>query len=511
VLRPRVNAALGGALALAVAFALAASCKPHRGPQLDSNGSDPPDGGGAIANNYANDPALTVWTQYGKPDRLLLAYTDESGLYDADLAAQRLVPKPTRSANGISYSDDLGKTWTRVGPIAPASASCTHPTCAVALAGMPAMSPVETIPSINLVSLAFTRTDLDVPDAIAAMSTSDLVHWSEPRVVVNIAGRPPTRPSISRRNATSVMAFTDRVRGQLFVASAESDPPVFRLETPTGGRTEDDDAFKDHAIVRLTTNEDAHIAYVIPRSEDGATFDLRIIHLFRSVNILGDATPWHASTIFVMNKITIDPTLSGALGRAWRDAYPFAFDVGDTGNHFYLAYRQRSTSSGQSEIWFVDCDSTEGGNCSIEDTGQLSSGWRIRHFPGTTFTGGQFMPVIGADRYSTAMSLAWLQETAPASGSFTLMGMHSIDSSDTLTPPSDLRAGNGGAWSPCPTAAAVAANVHSYGERSASIVVPWDSTVSPTPSIITAHTDSSYGCRDLGELTFDQHIGIATW
>ncbi len=495
-----------------MSLASGAACDPRPRPfPADPNGSDPPDGGGAIGKLYANDPSMAVWQQYGVPDRVVLGYTDESGLFDADEQTQRLVPKARRSANGVSYSSDYGKTWTRVGTIPPAPATCASPPCAIALAGAPALSENESVKTVDYVSLAYTRDDVAAPDAIATMSTLDLVHWSEPRVAIYIPGRPPSRPSFSRRASTSVVAFTDRVKGELFVATAEQDPPVFKIETPSVGRLADDDVYKDRPLVRLTSNAEGHIAYIIPRSEDGATFDLRIIHIWRTVDINGTSTPWNGSTIFVMNKITIDPTLPGALGRAWRDAYPFTFEVGDRGNHFYLAYRQRSTSTGQSEIYFFDCDARDGGNCAIEDAGQLTPGWRVRHFPPTSYTGGQFMPIVAADRYSTAASLAWFQETEPGSGSFTLMGLSTKDSGDHLTAPRDLRAGQGGAWSPCPTASTIAAGVHSYGEHSASIVAPWDPMVSAEPTFVTAHADSSYGCKDTGELTFDQHIGVTSW
>ena len=477
---------------------------------LDSNGSDPPDGGGAIGKLYANDPALTVWKQYGKPDRVVLAYTDESGVFDADEQAHRLVPKSSRSATGVSYSHDYGKTWTRVGPIAPAPAGCADP-CAIALAGMPALAPNESVPSIVLATLAYTRPDAELPDAIATSATRDLDHWDAPRIAVHMPGRAPSRPSIARRNTTTVMAFTDRIKGEIFLASSQADPPTFAVEAITVGNFADDGAFKDRPIVSLSSAGQAHVAYVIPRASDVSTFDLRVVHAFRQVDMFGGATPWTVSTIFKMDAIAIDPTLPGALGRAWRDAYPYAFAVGDLGKHFYLAYRQRSTSSGLSEIFFVDCDAGDGGNCAIDENGQLTAGWRVRHFPATKYSGGQFMPTLAADPYGPAMSLAWMQETAPGSGSFTVMAMTSTDFSDHLTTPVDLREGNGGAWTPCPTASEIAKGVHSYGERMAQIVVPWDGTPGTHPTFVLAHADSSYGCKDLGELTFDQHIGVATW
>lgn len=504
--RPRANRALGGAFAVAVA--LGAACKPHRG--LDSNGSDPPDGGGAAGVLYANDPALGLWKQYGQTDRLVLAYTDESGAFDVDEITHRLVPKAKQSKTGVSFSSDYGKTWTRVGPLPLAAPDCTS-RCAVALAGSPALSANENVRTVDLVSLAYTDASLDVPDAIAVSSTRDLVSWDPARIAVQIPGRPPSRPSFARRNSSSVIAFTDRPRGEIFMASSSFDPPAFDVQTITVGNLADDDAYKDRPILRLTTASQGHIAYIIPRSADGATFDLRMLHVWRDIDIYGNASPWNGSTIFAMNAVTIDPTLDGALGRAWRDAYPFTVAVGDSGKHLYLAYRQRSTVSGVSEIFFFDCDSTDGGNCAIDDGGQLTGGWRVRHYAPTTYTGGQYLPVLAADIYGKAAALSWLQETAPGSGTFTLMGTYTTDSGDHMTAPADLRAGNGGPWKPCPTASEVAAGVHSYGERSAQIVVPWDESFGPKPTIVTAHVDSTYGCQDMGELTFDQHIGVATW
>jgi hypothetical protein len=487
---------------LAAALLFVAACKPSQTD--DPRG--PPDAG-TTAPLYANDPSLMFY-QFEGTTSLLVAYDDESGLATADTESQTLTPLSPASANGLAISNDLGASWTKIGPIAPASADCGDPACAIALAGSPSLSPQETFSYPSYASLAYTKPGLAAPDAVATSWSQDLVTWSAPRVVGMVPGGAPSRPSYARQLDVAVIVYTDPPSGALYVGSSMANPPSFDVEQPYIAVV-DQPKPKDKPIVRVTSRVSAHVAYLIPHDTDGTQFDLRLIDLFRNVDVNGNASPWDSGTIFRFDGIAIDPTLPGALGRSWRDAYPYSFEVGNGGTHYYIAFRERSTSTGQSTVFLVDCDATQQSNCSTDDQGYAGDAWRMRAFP-SLYGGGQYMPVIAADWNSSAVSIAWLEQATPGSTEMTMAGILSLDDGDHFTAPRDLRTTSGGPWTPCPTAAALAGTIHSYGEHIASMVLPWGASQAE-PTVITAHPDSSGGCMAWGQLTFDQHIGIETW
>ncbi len=489
-------------LAAFVVLVAAPACNPSH---LDDP-RGPPDAG-VTPPLYANDPSLMFYDD-GTTTALLVAYNDQSGLATANTETQTLTPITPASANGLAISRDLGASWTKVGPLAPASADCGDPTCAIALAGSPSLSPQETFPYVSYASLAYTQTGLAAPDAIATAWSQDLMTWSAPRVVGTVPSGAPSRPSYARQFDVAVVVYTDPPSGALYVGSSMANPPDFEIEQPYISFV-DQAAPKDKPIVRVTSKTSAHVAYVIPHDSDGTQLDLRIIDLFRNVDVNGVASPWDSGTIFRLDGIAIDPTLPGALGRSWRDAYPYSFEVGDGGTHYYIAFRERSTTTGQSTVFLVDCDATLQSNCSVDDQGYAGDAWRMRAFP-SLYGGGQYMPVIAADWGSSAVSLAWLEQASPGSTEMTMAGILSLDDGAHFTAPRDLRATSGGPWTPCPTAGVVAGTIHSYGEHIASMVLPWSATQAE-PTVLTAHPDSSGRCMAWGELTFDQHIGIETW
>jgi hypothetical protein len=295
----------------------------------------------------------------------------------------------------------------------------------------------------------------------------------------------------------------------------ESDPPDYTSKPYLLPISADDEGVpKAHPIARFAGFLQAYIVYLLPRDEEGTTFDLRVLDVWRKRIPPDGLTPWQASIIYRLDSIAIEPTRPGALGRTWRDAVPVSFAVGK-GPHLYLAWRQRTSSTGKSEVFLLDCDATAGVSCIVEQSGQNSSGWRIRAVGdiglASPYAGSKYQPVVGADRDSDAVSIAWLEETSPGSAQVSLVGMVSRDGGDIFDSIHDLRTNNGGPWTPCPTAAAVDASTsHYYASRASSIVLPYDPHFDPAPTTVTAHADSR-DCQSLGELTYDLHVGVLAW
>jgi hypothetical protein len=492
-------------LALLVSGAIA-SCSPG----LDSNGSNPGAGASPPSRLYANDPALAYDLVN---DRLVLAYDDQSGAWDADLANDTLVPVTPASRAGISTSSDHGATWTRIGPIAPAGASCGDPTCAVALASGGTLEPMETAGSVLYAGLAYTDPTLATPDAIAtSLSTDSGATWSVPRIAV--AGMSPGEPSLARDGTDTVIAFTDTVQGELYLLLAAGQPPIFDLpyHLPIDG--DDVGVPKAHPIVRLASGILGYVAYMLPRDDRGSTFDLRVAVLVRQLTQFG-YTPWQAQVSYALNGVTIDASRPGALGRTWRDDVPIGLSLG-YGPHVYVTYRQPSSRTGSSEVFLLDCDARPVPNCSIGADGQNSLGWTLAalddRVASTPFTGGKYRPRVSADPFGSALAISWMQEVSPGSAEVTLAGTVSTDPNGVgFGPAMDLRAGNGGPWTPCPTAGLVDASDHSYGSHDALVLFPFVGGQDEDPVVVGAHVDSSDGCLELGELTFDQHVEVTRW
>jgi hypothetical protein len=472
------------------------------------NGSDPPDGGGPGALVVATDPQIAYWS-VGTTERLVLAYRDESGAFTPDAKSQTLTPKSPRTESAISFSADRGRTWIRSGPVMAQPDACAGSTsqCAFGLAGAPAIAPRETTLNVLLASLAFTKDGLDTPDALAVAYSQDLVSWSPPLITAYKAGRTPEAPTLARARDRSVLAFTDHERGRLWLASSMSDPPQFLA--PELIPLSDDDAHKAMPIVHLTNAEQGHVAFMIPHGEDGTTFDLRVLHIWRTVSVLNVATPWQSSTIFKLDGVSIEPAFPGALDRAWRDDHPMAFAVGNNGQHFWLAFRQRSTSTGQSAVALIECDASYAPECVVDSFGQNSGGWTLHEFA-SAGGGAQMMPVLAADKDSDSAALAWLEQTSGAA--ITVRGTTTTDGALHFSAPRDLRAdGDAGAFTPCPSANAIAGTTHYYASRMGQAVFPFDPMGSDPLAVVTAHPDSSGGCSALGDLTHDLHVGVVAW
>lgn len=486
---------------LVVAAALA-SC--------DTNGSNPT-ATSPLVDLYANDPALSYDLVH---DAVVLAYDDEAGAFGADTDTGKLLPLAAPSRAGISTSADHGKTWTRVGPIPPVGAGCGDARCAVAVGAGGALAPFESAGSVVYVGLGYTDPTLAAPDAlVSSLSTDSGATWSPARIAGWTPGRPPGPPSLARLGHGSVVAYTDTAQGELFLLLAASEPPAF--EPPYAVPIDNDDVgvAKANPVLRLASSTLGYVAYMLPRDDQGSTFDLRVALLFRTLTPEG-YTPWQGVLAFALDGVTIDATRPGALGRTWRDDAPIDLSLG-MGPHVYLTYRQLSSRTGSSEVFLVDCDASFAPNCDVEADGTNSLGWNVHALDdiaaSTPFTGGKYRPRVSADPYSDALAVSWMQETAPGSAQVTLGGMSSIDQL-TFGPEVDLRAGgNGGPWTPCPTASLVDATNHSYGSHDALVLLPYIGGQDAEPVAVGAHVDSSGGCDELGELTFDQHVAASAW
>jgi hypothetical protein len=497
-------------LALACLTAtVVAACR----PQFDSNGSNP-GSVAALADLYANDPALGYDST---SDTVVLAYDDEAGAFDADTTTQTLVPRPRPSRAGISISKDHGTTWSRVGPIQPANANCGDPQCALALGGSATLAPFSDSGNVLYVGLASTDASLAVPDALAYATSDDGGgHWTVPRLTGSIPGRPPGEPSMDRAGTTAMVVYTDRVQGELQLLTGAADPFDFPYP-PAAVPIDRDDVgvAKAHPIVRSVDGTHAYVAYLLPRGEQGTTFDLRVAFLYHPLTLL-QFEPWHGLVVFRLDNVAIDATRPGGLGRAWRDDAPVSFAVA-YGPRLYLAFRELSTQTGTSRVYVAQCDATLGSNCAVEADGTNSTGWSIFAVDdlvaSTPFhAGGQYRPVVAADRYGSAVAVSWMQEVQPGSTGVTLAGAASTaDAGLELGPAIDLRQGNGGPWTPCPTAGLVGGALHSYGDHDALVVLPFDPKTASAPTVVGAHVDSSGGCQDLGELTYDQHVAVSPW
>jgi len=490
-------------LALALALVVAASC----GPRLEANGSNPgtvP----ALAYLYANDPAISYNLTNGA---MLLAYDDEAGAFTADTTHDVLVPKASPSRAGISASSDHGKTWTRVGPIAPAGAGCGDPQCAVQIAGSASLEPSETSDQSFWVGLAYTGASLTVPDAIAYSSSSDRTQWSPARIGGWMANRPPGEPSIARAGGASVIAFTDLTQGELFFLPFDgaAPPPGAPYLVPIV--RDDAGVPKAHPIVRLYSGLLGYVAYLLPHDEQGTTFDLRVAKITRSYTQLG-LTPWQALVAFRLDDIAIDPTRPGALGRNWRDATPIGLALGK-GPQIHLVYRALSSETGRSKVFVVECDATSVDDCAIEGDGTNSLSWTITALddllPSTSPGGGEYRPTVAADKLSGAVAFTWMKETAPGSAQVQVLGASSTNPEGLeLTAATSLT--GGAPWTPCPTAGLVGADTHSFGTHDSTTVLPFMSDDTDA-TVVTGYVDSSLGCQELGQLTFDQHVEVATW
>lgn len=499
-----LHARLALVLAAAAAFA---SCA----PKLDANGSNP-SGLPSLAPLYASDPVLGYDLS---TDTVLLAYDDEAGAFDADVATRTLVPRPNATRAGLSVSPDHGRSWTRIGPVAPADAGCGDQRCAVRLDGSPSLAPLEASGSVVYVSLASTDAALREPDAIAyAASTDAGAHWSAPRVAGYLAGRPPGEPSLGRAGNATLVAYTDRVKGELQLVVADGEPPALGAAYAVPIERDDVGVPKAHPIVRMVTGLKAYVAYLLPRDDEGTTFDLRMALLTRDVTKFG-LSPWQGLVVFRLNDVAIDATRPGALGRTWRDDAPVAFAVGH-GPRLYLAYRQRSSRTGSSEVFVAQCDASTMQSCAVESDGTNATSWSVSAVadlvPSAVPPGGQLRPLVAADALGSAVAFGWMQEVTPGSSQVTLFGtLSTSDAGLQLGAATDLRAGaGGGPWTPCPTAATVDAVTHSYGAHDALVVVPPGPTANG-PAVVGAHVDSSGGCEDLGPLTFDQHVAVSPW
>jgi len=485
-----------------------ASCSPGH----DSNGSNPGAGTSQPSRLYANDPALAYDLVN---DAFVLAYDDQSGAFDVDTTNDTLVPVTPASRAGISTSSDHGASWTRIGPIAPASASCGDPACAVALGAGGTLEPMETSGSVLYAGLAFSDATLAKPDAIAtSLSTDSGASWSAPRVAMAIAGLPPGEPSLARNGTDTVIAFTDTIRGQLFLLLAEGEPPTF--DPPYLLPIDDDDVGipKAHPVVRLASGILGYVAYMLPRDDRGSTFDLRVAVMVRELTPYG-YTPWKGQVAYALDGVTIDATRPGALGRTWRDDVPIDLSLG-YGPHVYVTFRQPSSRTGSSEVFLLDCDARPVSNCGVGADGSNTLGWTLAalddRVASTPFTGGKYRPRISADPFGSAVAISWMQEVTPGSAQVTLAGTVSTTTGGvTFGPAIDLRAGNGGPWTPCPTAGLVDATDHSYGSHDALVTLPFVGGQYEEPVVVGAHVDSSGGCLDLGQLTFDQHVEVTTW
>lgn len=494
---------IGRAPAIALAVAAIAGCDPAPG-----NGSNPPDGGGPRASLYATDPDLANFVGTDGGAAVVLAYTDESGRFDADTANGKLVPRAKPSSVGVSFSTDDGKTWTRAGVVPPTDSSCGAFACAIELAGPPSVATAPFHDDIAVASFAFTKPGLAQPDALAIATTTDFVHWTGPNVVTPVDDAPPGRPSLSRVFRDTTLVFADRNKGELYIADSSFLP--YQLGTPevlSISPFSDQSLFKEDPVIFLMNRVEARVVYTSPRTEDGTAFDLRMLHLFRTQDYLGNLSAWQASTIFRLDDVRIETAEAGALGRAWRDAHPISFANGNSGQHIWLAYRQKSTTTGQSAIFLVDCDAGDEGNCVVEhDTGNNSAGWRIRRFD-SAYTGAQLQPVVSAGPDSDTATLTWIQQVRPDSPDVVLLGVSTRDGGTTFSTPAVLA----GPWTPCPTAGLVDANTHYLAARGAGLVLPWDPKQQPSPTFVNGWADSRYGCAAKGDLTFDLHVEAVQW
>ena len=199
----------------------------------------------------------------------------------------------------------------------------------------------------------------------------------------------------------------------------------------------------------------------------------------------------------------------------WRDIVPIDFDLGFVGQHLYLAFRQLA-ARGKSIVMLYDCVDTDPVVSCFVDTQGNNLNWRVSTFnaPPVFDDGGQYQPNVTATQDSDGVAIDWYQRKSSSDAAMTTLGAFSSDGANSWSSVYELR---NAASVPCPSAGAGADGLHYYGDYVGSVILPFTHTVADIslvpsgPWIVTAHADSSAGCLNAGEITYDQHVQSVVW
>ena len=500
---------------LAAAMTTLTSCAP-----VDV--SDPPSGSDLSAYLPASETSVL---HLPSTNTVLAAYNDDSGAYDiVDVGGMKMVTsKAMQSLNGLSYSLDGGLSWTRHGPIPPAS--CGNNTCPTLLMGDPWLA--ATTDRVLYVSLAQVGANPSItaePTAIALSTSLDGgLSWGTPtRAYWN--GNALDKPSLSTSGNTAVVAFLSDFNQafNLFLLTSENQGDTwasFPLHTP-------DDPLptittKMNPIVQLRSSTVGYVSYQLPNNGI-SNFGVRIVKMTRS----GIGASWTASpTLVYGDSVNIDLAPPAALNKTWRDWVPTSFDVGEGGNHLYLTYRRQIVSNGTTKSVVTLADCVDNGPAACTFSGNvLSAGWRIQTFQPTSAEGGMYQPNVTASKLprpnDTLVALSWYQQssTDPANPKLEPHGVYSRNGGTGWGPVQDLNPATN-PYAPCPIGNGSQGQPGGYyGDYFGSAILPpidFTPILGPGsayfPWVVTVYASSTAGCFNLPGMTYDQHVQGVVW
>lgn len=267
---------------------------------------------------------------------------------------------------------------------------------------------------------------------------------------------------------------------------------------------------KQNPIIQLRSPVSGYLAYLIPGVGTGSMIiGIRVVRLTRTLN----SSNWVASAAFT-GSAQINGTVEGALNRTWRDRIPVSFDIGEDGTHLYLTFRRQVVSNGvlKSIIRVADCVDVPAGTCTVVN-GMLSAAWRVRDFAPDASGGDQYQPGITASKLpgDQTVALTYYQQifSNPSQIQIEIIGRYSRNGGTDWTIAQDIHPGL--SWVPCPTASATPGHPGYFGDYVGSTILPRPYTILDLPWIVTGYASSVFGCQDLNELTFDQHVHSVVW